>query len=104
MKLLAFKVGLAVVNGSMMAIGGFDGSTYLKSCEFYDQESNSWKLSCSMIYRRLGGGVGVITLQRDPLSSNQAMKITNSSTILRKQKQISLLTSFIFFLFQARLA
>jgi hypothetical protein len=38
------QVGLAVVNGQLMAIGGFDGTTYLKTIEVYDPETNSWKL------------------------------------------------------------
>ena len=59
------KVGLAVVNGNLMAIGGFDGTTYLKTVEIYDCESNSWKVNNSMIFRRLGGGCGVIKLQKD---------------------------------------
>ena len=58
----AAQVGLAVVNGQLMAIGGFDGTTYLKTVEIYDAESNSWKLYGGMNYRRLGGGVGVVRL------------------------------------------
>ena len=56
------QVGLAVVNGQLMAIGGFDGSTYLKTIEVYDPESNSWNLYGGMNYRRLGGGVGVVRM------------------------------------------
>ncbi|CAM1324246.1 Uncharacterised protein r2_g3288 [Pycnogonum litorale] len=55
-------VGLAVVNGQLYAVGGFDGTTYLKTIEVYDQEQNQWKLCGSMNYRRLGGGVGVVKL------------------------------------------
>ena len=46
------KVGLAVVNNNLMAIGGFDGTTYLKTIEIYDSELQIWKLNNSMIYRR----------------------------------------------------
>ena len=36
---LVFKqVGLAVVNGQLYAVGGFDGTTYLKNVETFDQE------------------------------------------------------------------
>ena len=45
-----------------MAVGGFDGACYLKTVEVYTPESNTWKLYDGMHYRRLGGGVGVITL------------------------------------------
>ena len=60
--MLSFQVGLAVVNGQLMAIGGFDGTTYLKTIEVYDSESNCWKLCGGMNYRRLGGGVGVVRM------------------------------------------
>ena len=30
-------VGLAVVNGQLYAVGGFDGTTYLKTIEVFDQ-------------------------------------------------------------------
>lgn len=61
------KVGLAVVANKIYAIGGFDGSSYLKTVEVYDPEANLWKLSGSMTHRRLGGGVGVIKVQRDSI-------------------------------------
>ena len=47
---------MAVVNGQLFAVGGFDGTTYLKTIEVYDKEANSWKLCGSMNCRRLGGG------------------------------------------------
>lgn len=37
------KVGLAVVNGQLMAVGGFDGTTYLKTIEVYDPDANTWR-------------------------------------------------------------
>jgi len=45
-----------------MAIGGFDGTTYLKTVEVYDPEQNCWKIYGGMNYRRLGGGVGVVKM------------------------------------------
>ena len=60
--LCVLQVGLAVVNGQLMAIGGFDGTTYLKTVEVYDPEQNCWKLYGGMNYRRLGGGVGVVKM------------------------------------------
>lgn len=56
------QVGLAVVNGQLYAVGGFDGTTYLKTIEVYDKEANNWKLCGSMNCRRLGGGVGVVKM------------------------------------------
>ena len=54
-----------MVNGQLMAIGGFDGTTYLKTVEIYDAEQNCWKIVGSMNYRRLGGGVGVVRLPQN---------------------------------------
>ncbi|NWT59805.1 KLH20 protein, partial [Erythrocercus mccallii] len=56
------QVGLAVVNGQLMAVGGFDGTTYLKTIEVFDPDANTWRLYGGMNYRRLGGGVGVIKM------------------------------------------
>ena len=55
-------VGLSVVNGSLYAVGGFDGTTYLKTIEVFDHENSNWKLCGSMNFRRLGGGVGVLKM------------------------------------------
>lgn len=61
------QVGLAVVNGQLYAVGGFDGTAYLKTIEVYDPETNQWRLCGCMNYRRLGGGVGVM---RAPQTEN----------------------------------
>lgn len=37
------QVGLAVVNGQLMAVGGFDGTTYLKTIEVFDPDANTWR-------------------------------------------------------------
>jgi hypothetical protein len=63
-----------------MAIGGFDGTSYLKSVEIFDAESNTWKINSSMIYRRLGGGVGTIKLQKDSVLYNLTPNILNNTT------------------------
>ena len=52
-------VGLAVVNSQLLAVGGFDGTTYLKTIEVLDS-NNQWRMYGGMNYRRLGGGVGVV--------------------------------------------
>ncbi len=59
---VSLQVGLAVVNGQLYAVGGFDGTTYLKTIEVLDAEAANWKLCGSMNYRRLGGGVGVVKM------------------------------------------
>ncbi len=66
----ALQVGLAVVNGQLYAVGGFDGTTYLKTVELYERESAAWRHSGNMNYRRLGGGVGVAKLANDELSAD----------------------------------
>lgn len=65
--LIQLQVGLAVVNGQLYAVGGFDGAAYLKTIEVYDPEQNQWRLCGCMNYRRLGGGVGVM---RAPQTEN----------------------------------
>ncbi|MGH0125838.1 UNVERIFIED_CONTAM: hypothetical protein FKN15_025006 [Acipenser sinensis] len=37
------QVGLAVVDGILLAVGGFDGTTYLKSVEAYSLDTNTWR-------------------------------------------------------------
>lgn len=41
--MLVLQVGLAVVNGQLMAVGGFDGTTYLKTIEVFDPDANTWR-------------------------------------------------------------
>ena len=36
-------MGLAVVNGLIFAVGGFDGNYYLRSAEVFDPETNLWR-------------------------------------------------------------
>jgi len=55
-------VGLSVVCRKLVVVGGFDGCTYLKSVEWFDQSVNQWKPAGHMNYRRLGCGVGVLAL------------------------------------------
>lgn len=31
------------MNGQLMAVGGFDGTTYLKTIEVYDPDANTWR-------------------------------------------------------------
>lgn len=79
-----------------MAIGGFDGSTYLKTCEIYDPDANVWKLSGSMLYRRLGGGVGVVKVTKESSSTDSRVQsMTPSSRYHQFYRSIEfILTSF----------
>uniref|UniRef100_A0A7E4VEQ1 BTB domain-containing protein n=1 Tax=Panagrellus redivivus TaxID=6233 RepID=A0A7E4VEQ1_PANRE len=76
-------VGLAVVNEQLYAIGGFDGCDYLNSVEALEEDPHAclddltssphWRNAGNMSYRRLGGGVGVISLVNDELSTCSAL-------------------------------
>ena len=57
-------VGVSVINGRLYAVGGFDGSSYLKSVESFDLSLNQWRVVGSMNYRRLGCGVGVLNVTK----------------------------------------
>lgn len=74
-------MGLAVVNGQLFAVGGFDGTTYLKTVEVYDMKGNQWCESGCMNYRRLGGGVGVVRLLNDDLQSSAPYTSSISSFV-----------------------
>lgn len=63
-----------MVNGQLYAVGGFDGTAYLKTIEVYDPETNQWRLCGCMNYRRLGGGVGVM---RAPQTENYMWYVSN---------------------------
>ena len=55
-------LGLCVVSNRLYAVGGFNGGVYLKSMEWLDEMTHEWQPTASMNYRRLGCGVGVLTL------------------------------------------
>ena len=43
---------MAVLNGKLYALGGFDCAVRLKSAEVYDPETNKWSEIADMIYSR----------------------------------------------------
>ncbi len=45
-------VGGAVVDGKIVAVGGFDGTDQLGSVELYDVETDSWSYATPMRYER----------------------------------------------------
>lgn len=47
-------VGVAILNGSLYAVGGRDGSSCLNSVERYDPHTNKWSVTCPMLKRRGG--------------------------------------------------
>ncbi|XP_059381468.1 kelch-like protein diablo [Carassius carassius] len=55
-----FQVSLVLLNGLLLAIGGFDGVSDLKTTEAYDHETNSWRHFGSMKSKHPGGHVALI--------------------------------------------
>nr|7ONA_A Chain A, SAKe6AC [synthetic construct] len=57
-------VGVAVLNGRIYAVGGYDGSpdghTHLNSVEAYDPETDEWSFVAPMTTPRSGVGVAVL--------------------------------------------
>ncbi|KAM4810078.1 kelch-like ECH-associated protein 1A [Rhinophrynus dorsalis] len=51
------RVGVAVIDGAIYAVGGSCGSEHHKSVERYDPESNEWTFVSSMTTARIGAGV-----------------------------------------------
>uniref|UniRef100_A0A668AIH5 Kelch-like ECH-associated protein 1a n=1 Tax=Myripristis murdjan TaxID=586833 RepID=A0A668AIH5_9TELE len=51
------RVGVDVVDGSIYAVGGSQGSTHHNTVERWDPESNRWSFVCPMSVARLGAGV-----------------------------------------------
>jgi kelch-like protein 18 len=45
-------LGVATLNGKLYACGGYDGSSFLKSVECYDPNSDSWKIIAPMNVKR----------------------------------------------------
>lgn len=41
-----------MVNGQLMAVGGFDGTTYLKTIEVYDPDANTWRYKYTMRFHK----------------------------------------------------
>ncbi|XP_042202816.1 kelch-like protein 18 [Callorhinchus milii] len=54
------RVGVAMVNGLLYAIGGFDGQSRLSTVEVYNPESESWTRVASMATRRSAMGTAVM--------------------------------------------
>ncbi|XP_044754365.1 kelch-like ECH-associated protein 1 [Coccinella septempunctata] len=54
------RVGVAVMDGLLYAVGGSEGSKYLNSVECYDPDTDKWAPVKSMHYNRLALGVAVV--------------------------------------------
>ncbi|XP_077285162.1 kelch-like ECH-associated protein 1B [Arctopsyche grandis] len=54
------RVGVAVMDGLLYAVGGSAGTDYHKSVEYFDPEEDCWTNVAPMHYARLGVGVAVV--------------------------------------------
>ncbi|XP_028313999.1 kelch-like protein 20 [Gouania willdenowi] len=54
------EISLVVFSGTLMAVGGSDGVTSLKTIEVYNHESNTWRHFGSMKSNHPGGRVAVL--------------------------------------------
>ncbi|XP_023017795.1 kelch like ECH associated protein 1 isoform X1 [Leptinotarsa decemlineata] len=54
------RVGVAVLDGLLYAVGGSEGSRYHSSVEFYDPELDLWTMIKPMHFKRLAVGVAVV--------------------------------------------
>ncbi|KAE9537959.1 hypothetical protein AGLY_005931 [Aphis glycines] len=53
-------LGVGVIDNYLYAVGGYDGTSALKSVEYYDPNINTWTSISEMSIRRFGPGVGVL--------------------------------------------
>lgn len=53
-------LGVAVLNGCIYAVGGFDGSSGLSTAEVFDPRTQDWHMIATMSTRRSSVGVGVV--------------------------------------------
>ncbi|KAK6016610.1 kelch repeat protein [Ostertagia ostertagi] len=56
------KLGLAVVNEKLLAVGGNDFTADLDTVEIFEPDKNHWKNHSCMNDGRIGAGVGVIRM------------------------------------------
>ncbi|XP_018576262.1 kelch-like ECH-associated protein 1 isoform X2 [Anoplophora glabripennis] len=54
------RVGVAVMDGLLYAVGGSEGPKYHSSVECYDPETDRWTMVKQMHYKRLAVGVAVV--------------------------------------------
>lgn len=42
-------IGVSPLGNSLFAVGGYSGSQYVKTVEFYDPDTNEWKRVCLLV-------------------------------------------------------
>jgi len=52
--------GIAIFDGRIYILGGFDGGLRLRSAECYDVESDHWSTISNMLVSRAGCGAAVV--------------------------------------------
>lgn len=58
--MISFRAGLAVINGKVYAVGGFNGSLRVRTVDVYDAVLDKWSTCASMEARRSTLGVAVL--------------------------------------------
>ena len=63
--------GMAVVDGVLYAVGGYDGRSYLSSVERYGAAADAWTAVASMGSKRSRVGVAVLDGEGGPLTLSE---------------------------------
>lgn len=106
------RVGVAVMNRQLYAIGGFNGHDRLKTVEVFDHESNKWREVCPLTNKRSALGAAVVNERLyvcggyDGISSLSSVEVYNANadkwsmtTHMHKQRSaagIAVLDNFIY--------
>ncbi len=53
-------VGLAILDGTLYAVGGHDGQRFQNTVEVFDPRVNRWKTISSLKHRRASAGKGIV--------------------------------------------
>lgn len=80
------RVGVAVMNRHLYAIGGFNGHDRLRTVEVYDPERKKWREVCALTNKRSALGAAVVNDRLyvcggyDGISSLSSVEVYNAST------------------------
>nr|XP_020664773.1 kelch-like protein 20 [Pogona vitticeps] len=71
MKSKRSQVSLAVANGYLLAVGGYDGVVHVSTVEAFDWELDAWRRFGNTQTRHPGGGVTAIQISSDDLDFSE---------------------------------
>ena len=87
MKICRSRVGVAVFEGKLYAIGGFDGTNRLDSAEVYDPETDEWSIIPSMKERRSALGCVAFESQIFVCGGYDGLASLNSCEVFNPEKK-----------------